>query len=510
MFQCMKWFLFFILTGFFILPFSTAAQQVTYSDYEKEDSRDINFEIIGKMNGNFLVYKNIRWKHKLSIFDNDMKTKEIIDLDFLPEKTLNVDFVTYPDFFYMIYQYQKKSIVHCMAVKMDGEGKKLAEPVELDTTRISVFSENKIYSTINSEDKQKIMVFKIQKKNEKLYLVTLLFDKQLQLLNKSRMTTPYNDRKDNYGEILLDNDGTMVTTLAVEPLNREYSNMLTLITKAPKQDSLAFHNINLDKFYVDDVKLKIDNLNKRYIINSFFYKKNQGSVEGLFSYSWDKIKEQGVVSGLTNFSDSLRAEARTDGRLRFAFDEFLIRQVIAKKDGGFLLTAEDVSSQTSNSYNNTANRLNGFNSPYSIYPNSYYSYNPYYNGYYRPTSSFNNQSTRFFYENIVVISMNKNGLVDWTKVIHKEQVDDNDDNFLSFSTMNSGGEIHFLYSIDKRNQIISDESIAPDGSQKRNPTLRSEEKGYQFMVKLSKQVGAKQLLIPCNYRGYICFAKVDL
>ena len=106
--------------------------------------------------------------------------------------------------------------------------------------------------------------------------------------------------------------------------------------------------------------------------------------------------------------------------------------------------------------------------------------------------------------------MNKNGIVDWTKVIHKEQVDDNDDNFLSFSTMNSGGEIHFLYSIDKRNQIISDESIAPDGSQKRNPTLRSEEKGYQFMVKLSKQVGAKQLLIPCNYRGYICFAKVEL
>ena len=87
MFQCMKCFLFFILTGFFILPFSAVAQQVTYSDYEKEDSRDINFEIIGKMNGNFLVYKNIRWKHKLSIYDNEMNTIETIRLDFIPEKT---------------------------------------------------------------------------------------------------------------------------------------------------------------------------------------------------------------------------------------------------------------------------------------------------------------------------------------------------------------------------------------------------------------------------------------
>ena len=76
--------------------------------------------------------------------------------------------------------------------------------------------------------------------------------------------------------------------------------------------------------------------------------------------------------------------------------------------------------------------------------------------------------------------------------------------------MNSGGEIHFLFSIDKRNQIISDESITPDGTEKRNTTLKSEEKGYQFMTKLSKQVGTRQLLIPCNYRGYICFAKVDL
>ena len=506
----MKYFLLFLLNGLIILPFSISAQQVAYSDYEKEDSRDINFEIIGKMNGNFLVYKNIRWKHKLAIFDNDMKTKEIVDLDFLPDKTLNVDFVTYPDFFYMIYQYQKKSIVHCMGVKMDGEGKKLAEPVELDTTQISIFSDNKIYSTINSEDKQKIMVFKIQKKNEKMHLVTLLFDNQLQLLRKSRMTMAYNDRRDNYGDILLDNEGNLVTTLATEPMNRDYSNVLTLITKAPLQDSLAFHNINLDKFYVDDVKLKIDNLNKRYLINSFFYKKNQGSVEGLFSYSWDKLKGQGYMSGLTGFSDSLRSEARTDGRLRFAFDEFLIRQVIVKKDGGFLLTAEDFSSQTSSNYNNGINRSNYFNSPYSMYPNSYYSYNPYYNGYYRPLSSFGNQSTRFFYANIVVLSMNKNGTIDWTKVIHKDQVDDNDDNFLSYSTMNSGGEIHFLFSIDKRNQIISDESISPDGTEKRNPTLKSQEKGYQFMTKLGKQVGARQLLIPCNYRGYICFAKVDL
>ena len=37
---------------------------------------------------------------------------------------INVDFFPYSDFTYMIYQYQKKNVVYCEAVKMDGKGKK--------------------------------------------------------------------------------------------------------------------------------------------------------------------------------------------------------------------------------------------------------------------------------------------------------------------------------------------------------------------------------------------------
>ena len=110
----------------------------------------------------------------------------------------------------------------------------------------------------------------------------------------------------------------------------------------------------------------------------------------------------------------------------------------------------------------------------------------------------------------MVLSVDKDGRADWAKVIHKDQFDDDDDNFLSSSTMNSGGEIHFIYNMDTKNQIISDQSVTADGTVKRNVTLKSQERGYEFMSRLSKQVGARQLIIPCSYRSYICFAKVDL
>jgi len=502
--------LIFSITVLFLLPVTAFCQRVTYSDFEQEDSRDINFEIIGKMNGNLLVYKNIRWKHKINIFGDDMKIKETIKLDFIPEKTFNVDFVIYPDHFYMIYQYQKKNVLHCMAVKMGGDAKKMGEPIELDTTQISMLADNKIYTTINSEDKQKIIVFKIHKRNEKFNIVTLLFNSSLKLItNKNRQSLDYNERRDNYSNFLVDNEGNFVFTKDSKTGSRDNSNNLSLVIKEPLQDTFAYHDIAMEKNYIDEVKLKIDNLNRRYIINSFYYKKSRGSIEGLFTYVWDKNAASIFTQGFTVLGDSLRNDVKTSGQLRFALDDLFIRQVVVKKDGGFLLTAEDFSSQSrggSNQWNRWDYLNNYYYSPYS----SYY-YNPYY-GYYRPLSSFNNsQSTRYYYSNIVILSADKTGKIEWSKIIHKDQFDDDNDNFLSFSTMNKGGEIHFLFNDDKnRNQIIANQSISPSGKVTRNPTLKSQEKGYQFMTRLSKQVGANQLIIPCIYRGYICFAKVDL
>ena len=494
----------------FILPGAVFSQRVTYSDFEQEDSRDINFEIIGKMNGNFLVYKNIRWRHKINIFGDDMKIKETIKLDFIPDKTFNVDFVTYPGHFYMIYQFQKKNIVHCMAVKMDGNAKKLAEPIELDTTQISILADNKIYTAINSEDKQKIMIFKIHKKNEKFNIVTLLFNNDLKLIaNKNRQSLPFEERRDNYDNFLLDNEGNFVFTKDSRTGNRDNSNNLSLVIKEAQQDTFAYHEIEMKKNYIDEVKLKIDNLNQRYIINSFYYKKNRGNIEGLFTYVWDKPNAKTFTHAFTVLGDSLRGEVKTNGQLRFALDDLFIRQVVVKKDGGFLLTAEDYSTQGRSNNNNQWNRWDYLNN-YYYSPYSNYYYNPYY-GYYRPLSSFNNnQSTRYYYANILILSADKTGKIDWSKTIHKDQFDDDNDNFLSFSTMNSGGGIHFLFNDDKnRNQIIANHSISPTGQITRNPTLKSQEKGYQFMTRLSKQVGASQLIIPCVYRSYICFAKVD-
>ncbi len=496
---------FFLFICCFLVPVSLAAQTISISDYDREDNRDMNFEVIGKMNNNILVYKNLRSNHKINIYGPDMSTLETVKLDFVPNNTFNIDFVAYADYFFMIYQFQKGSILHCMAVKMDATAKKMSEPMELDTTRIPLMSDNKIYSTIFSEDRQQIMIFKIQARYQKFNLATMLFDNQMNLLNRSRYLTEYNERKDNYDNFLISNEGNLLFTYARQSGNRDYSNQLFLLSKKALIDDWEQLEIDLDKKYVDEVKLKIDNRNNRYLLNSFYYKKTYGSIDGLFTYIRDKTNAKSTVVRFMEFNDSIRSEAKSSGMLRFAMDNFFIRQIIVKGDGGFLLTAEDFTKDVRG--NNNFDRYDYLYNPYSLSSGNYY-YNPY-TGYYRPLRSYGNQSTRYYYENILVLSFSKNGQLEWDKIIRKNQFDDNEENFMSFSTMTSGSEIHFLFNADKKNQIISNQGLTPDGTLNRYATLKSEQRGYEFMPSLSKQVGAQQIIIPCVYRNYICFAKVE-
>ncbi|HOZ70760.1 MAG TPA: hypothetical protein PK328_15390, partial [Chitinophagaceae bacterium] len=53
------------LLGWMVAP-PAAAQKIVYSEKDNDDTRNLNFEIIGKISGNFLIYKNTRARSWIS------------------------------------------------------------------------------------------------------------------------------------------------------------------------------------------------------------------------------------------------------------------------------------------------------------------------------------------------------------------------------------------------------------------------------------------------------------
>jgi hypothetical protein len=142
--------------------------------------------------------------------------------------------------------------------------------------------------------------------------------------------------------------------------------------------------------------------------------------------------------------------------------------------------------------------------PYYYSPYSPWYYNPWYN------NNNNNQGNRYHYDNVAVLSLDDEGNLLWSNFVHKSQYDDGEDLYLSYMMVNIGSELRFLYNeLDRRNYIMTDVGVEPDGQSNRKPTLRNLDKGFTWMPRYGKQISARSVLIPCVYRNYICFAKVD-
>jgi hypothetical protein len=490
------------------LPLFMQAQHISYSEPETDDSRKTDFEIIGRVNGNILVFKNNRTDNAISIYGPDMKMISRVSLPYLPEKFTNIDFVQYPDFFYMLCEYQKKNIVHLVAYRMNGQAEQMSEPVELDTTLVNGSNSTKIYTNIVSEDKQRIMAIKINTRNPKTFIFTsFLFDKNLELIDRHRIPMILQDHADYFSNFELDNEGQMVFTRFARMGSGDYLNHVALVIKAPLSDTFAIRDVGANDHVLDELKLKVDNFNKRYLLSAFYYKQRKGNIEGLFTVIWDKTSDSKYKESLTVFNDDLRTMAKSsESNEKMAFNDYFIKRIVPKKDGGYLLISEVEFTTTRGSSFSRGDYLYGPMSPMDYY-------SPYYNPY-SPYSPYNRygmgQANRYNAENIMILSFDKNSNMEWSNVIPKSQFDDEGVNQISYQTMNTGGELHFLYNqFDKRTLLLMDQSISADGKITRLPTFHNLDRGYVFLPRLAKQVSSNQIVIPCQYRNYLCFAKID-
>lgn len=483
------------------------AQKVTYSEPERDDYKSTEFEIIGKISGNILVYKADRGEYHISVYDNGMQLKDRVKLDFLPKKLISVDFVNYGNKAYMIYQFQRKDAVYSFCGVVNSMGVFESAPIMVDSTRIGNFSkDNKVYSVEVSEDKQRILVYKInQDKEDNHVFYTFLYDSAFNLVNNSRVSLVMETKRHFLSNFNLNNDGDLIFTKLERTSNRDYITSGKVVIKRAVVDDFEFQDFESKGLLLDEVKLKLDNQSKQALVTAFYYKQKRGNVEGLYMLRLDYGKRERLFEKLTAFSAELKQSARGESSTSAAFNDYFIRKIVNTKNGGFLLTAE---AYYTTSRTQPWNRWNYMYGGYGGYSPYYYSpYSPYY---YNPYGWNDSQGTRYHYDNVAILSFDDKGELQYSNFVHKSQFDDGADLYLSYMLVNVGSELRFLFNeLDRRQYVLSENTIGPDGKVNRMPTLRNLDKGFTWMPRYGKQISGRTVLIPVIYRNYICFAKID-
>lgn len=498
-----------LIASFFLL--AAPAQKLIYAEPDRADSRRMNFEIIGKVGPHFLIYKNVRNQHWITSLNNEMEQVDKVAQDHLPinDQLINIDFVAYPQSAWMIYQHQKKNIVYCQAARVDERGRRIGEPIELDTSLVRTVSPSTVYTTLTSEDRKRILVFKVNSRNKQLYrLTTFLYNDQLQLLRRSDLVIPMEERSETLGNFTLDNAGNLAYLKIHRPANENIDGIQFHYQPAVG-DSIQITPLILNSVWIDEPQLRADNVNGKFLVAGMAYGERRGNVDGLFFWTWDKASMRSALQGFYSFPQNLRQEAKGNASVRTAFNDHFLRQLSIRRDGGWVISTE---SYYTTSRFNTWNRWDYlYGTPY-YYPSisDFYYYSPYYNRYFYNNRQPGQNQVRHHADNIAILSFTRDGQPEWNTVISKGQFNDDSDDLLSFYPFIVGGQLHYILNLpERRLNLLQDFTLGTDGALNRNPTLRNLDRGYELMPRFAKQVGARQVLLPCIYRNYLCFAKID-
>ena len=472
---------------------SSGAQEITYSKPGHEENF-WRYDIIGKLNNKLLIYKNIRNQHLISIYDNQMKLKENVKLKFLPSNLISVKFANCSDRVDVIYQFQKRNVFYCMAVVLDENGKIIQEPIQLDTTHIGFLADLELYHTTISEDRSKIMVYKIYKGdfytgNGLFHFTTLLFNDSFQLLHKSQIQSFFETEKDLFSDFLVDNDGNFVFTKGTKLGSTDLFYQLILVTKRPAEDNFNIHPLDLSGNLLDRVDLEIDNLNQQYLINSLYYKKRNGHKEGPYTAIWSKRADSLVAKNFFSFAGATSGMAKSQTNETNSLDYYYLGDVILTKNGGFIVTAEDLAIQ------------GGYILPWNLRDNHIFSSAGY------VFSSFRSLASSF-YKNIVILYFDNKAHLQWSNEIEKSQTGYYPP---SFAVINTGNKIHFLFNeIDRQAPIMKEQTLISDGSLSNKAPIRNLDLKYELITALGKQVSSHEMIFPCLFgRNNRCFAKVE-
>ena len=470
----------------FGLTTGVGAQEVIYSPYEKFDLRSGDFSVIGKIGNRIYTYRATQDGFYLDLYNDSMEKTAMVLLDFFPKKIYETKFVAYADRILTLYQALEGNKVVQYAALLDQNGRLLKGPLHITSERTGILGPTRDYlSSTVSDDKTQIVVYSIEEKGRELQFSGVWLDDQLNI--NHRATTSFKAENDLMkGEPVVSNDGSLFLPAFTPTGSRNFSDQLWLLMLDKGSRRFRSQEMPLNDLYITSAFIKLDNYNKRVYTSGFYSDKKNGNYEGVI-YAWYEMADSSFQNRRVLAFSERRREATGERNLRRAFNNFQIRQLIVKKDGGFVLISEDYSV-------NLRTNMPGWGGYYSFY------YGP-----------FMNQTIReYIYNDIFALSYDGSGNLEWHSFVRKSQYSQEDAGlFSSYALINTGGSLGFLFNdFNTRGSKIQLASMDAQGNVDMHSLAAGTDNDPDWLPRSARQTGLKELVVPCLRRRQLCFAKI--
>jgi len=232
-----------------------------------------------------------------------------------------------------------------------------------------------------------------------------------------------------------------------------------------------------------DPLFKFDNANNAWVLSGLFADKPGNEAKGMYFGRGVPADSAMLVRQFIPFTDEfLNNVTGQPGKRTRGFYDNVPTGLVVRRDGGALFVTE---TQTQYSENLTANRFT-------------------------PMGGSGMITNHFFFNDLVVFSVDSAGAPQWYQVLRKKQQSDNDGGFyLSYGLLIGPRQLWLLYNdrVGGANNL-SGYSVSGTGDNKRSILVDTDRKNLAPVPSRARQIAPDVMVIPSLRRGYFQLLKI--
>ncbi len=442
---------------------------------------DMNTEIIGKADDNYLLFVNKTTTFELHAFNDEMRHIWDKELE-LEKRSPKVIGLSNPDnrLFYLFYIHRVKNHPILKVNQYDSAGVLRDSSTIID---LGVNLHTPSFTMILSEDKTKVLLYEVEGNRIKQ---TLVFDTDtMQLVWEDDLSKiELRDNQDLH-HILVDNDGNAYLMLCRDNFySKNRIHHYEIYERNVQQETFVNYKIGLNKLLTYSVYFEYDNLNKAIIAGGMYSEKNRGRSNGFYYINIPKGNPDQHVINFTPFDEEFTNEFLDKAKVeKKGIIDTDVQELVLRRDGGILMIGE-------------RNK-------------NYFHANPSY-----AASSANYRSTvtsDYYYNDLFVISIHPDGKLHWREVLHKKQYSFDDAGvYSSYFLLLTPSSLRFLFNDEiKSDNTVSEYIMKGNGSFERNSIMNTEDQNLRLRFRDAVQVGARELIVPSERRNRLRLVKIS-
>ena len=449
-----------------IISWSGFSQDITVSDPISVRSGD-EYDFIGKMKNQYLVFHNKGMEFEVKAFDKDLYSAWDKEIELEKRRSTVLGIVPTKDDFSVIYTCRKKRKLNLLLSRFSPAANLL------DTATIKIY-QNAILTpslrVIRSEDKTKVLIYyvKEQKKVE-----ALVYDLETMKVLWERKIQPKDmTYYEKFKQFLLSNDGDLFIILEKENKKFQKEKHHYEIHQVTADNKYGFFSVPMQNHLTYDILFSYDNKNNILTAAGLYSEKNRGRANGYFFMNiprsdpekhnliFEEFDEQVVDNLLGKKADVEKGIADLD-----------VQEIVHRLDGGILMILE----------RNRILERGGLGG----------------------AGDFNNRTiVDYYFDDVIVFSIHPDGKTHWKNVLHKKQYSQGDlAVFSSYFLLKTPANLRFIFNDEiKPENTVSEYVVKGSGEFERNSVLSTDDQRIQLRFAEALQVGASEFVVPSLMR----------